>query len=106
MLYVLFTADFSTFEETTIAVFADDTAILPEGDIRAETNKKLHCAVDHIHGWTCKLNERNFVRVTFAKCKIDSCHCVVFNGKLILQNNSAKYVYLHLDFTLTWEDAY
>jgi len=51
ILCVLFMSDIPTLESTTIATFADDTAILALGKTQEEATRRLQLAVDEVAKW-------------------------------------------------------
>ena len=61
VLYLLFTSDLQNSDETTVATFADDTAVLAVGGTVQIATKKLQEAVDNISKctkkWQIKLND-------------------------------------------------
>jgi hypothetical protein len=58
-------------EGTTVATFADDTAIMAVGDDVEDATDKLQLAADKINNWTkqwlIKLNEDKSIHVNFTK---------------------------------------
>lgn len=106
-LYLLYTADIPRTPKTTLAVFADDTAILAVSDTQEEATRQLQEAVDKIMAWTrkwrIKLNKQKSVQVTFALRKRDIQHCIFINRVQIPQAETVKYLRLHLDSRLNWK---
>lgn len=107
MLYLLFTADIPKGKSTTMATFADDTAILSVNSCLAKATKNLQLALDDISEWTkkwrIKINELKSVHVTYTLRKIQYLP-VTINQRVIPHNNSAKYLGMTLDARLTWKD--
>jgi hypothetical protein len=52
VLYLLYTNDLPQPEGTTVATFADDTALVAVGGDIAEATKKLQRAADEINNWS------------------------------------------------------
>jgi hypothetical protein len=55
ILYLLYTSDLPKLENSTVATFADDTAILTVGSSNEESTRKLQTAVNQIQKWTKKM---------------------------------------------------
>ena len=106
ILYLLYTSDIPECEEATIATFADDTAIIAEGNSIEEATEKLQTASDKVNCWTkrwrIKLNEAKSVHVNFTNRKINYLP-VVINQQLIPHENNAKYLGMTLDAKLHWK---
>ena len=72
ILYLMYTADIPVTENTTTAMFADDTAILSVSSSQVEATQSLQHALDQVTEWTrqwkIKLNEMEvhtrYIRVT------------------------------------------
>jgi hypothetical protein len=75
VLYLLYKNDTQTCKEATIATFADDTAIIAEGDSIEEATGKLQSAIDKVNIWTkrwrIKLNEAKSVHINFTNKKFN-----------------------------------
>lgn len=106
ILYLIYTIDIPTSDNTTTAMYADDTAILAVGKTQIEANDTLQRALDRIAVWTrnwkIKLNETKSVHVTFALRNVDPQHVVYINNQQVPVDTSAKYLGLYLDAKLTW----
>lgn len=82
---------------------------LPTTQLSLQTKavEKLQYAIDKVNRWTTdwkiKLNESKSVHVTFALRKKDSNLYTYLNGVKIPQEESAKYLRLHLDNRLNWK---
>jgi len=107
ILYNLYTADIPTTVDTTIATFADDTAVMASNESQAEASEHLQVALDHISVWTrrwrIKLNETKSVHVTFTNRRKDLHYQVYLNDIPVPQSETAKYLGLHLDSRLNWK---
>lgn len=106
-LYVLYTADIPTTDETFIATFADDTVIMSADESQPKAVDKLQQALNNVSKWTTdwkiKLNELKSIHVTFTlRRKSNSLHTYL-NGVQVPQAESAKYLGLHLDSRLNWK---
>ncbi|KAL4136298.1 hypothetical protein QTP88_007846 [Uroleucon formosanum] len=104
-LYNLFTSDIPHSNNTTLATFADDTAIL-------SSNKCLQAATNHLQEhlvilqhwfqkWRIKLNENKSTFITFT-LGLKNSQPIKLNNSIIQTQNSIKYLGLHLDKRLTW----
>ena len=106
ILYLLYTCDLPTQEDSLVATFADDTAILAVGDDNIESTTKLQKAITDIHRWTkkwrIKLNESKSVHVEFTNKRCE--HKSVFiNDVKVPYENTAKYLGMTLDAKLRWK---
>jgi len=54
-LYLLYTSDLQVLESSTVATFADDTAILAIASSNEESIEKLQTAINQIQKWTKKM---------------------------------------------------
>lgn len=94
LLYVLYTTDLPTNNETITGTFADDAAFLAidENPITASTT--LQVQLNEIetwsHKWRIKMNESKSVQVTFTLRK-DQCPPVSLNNIQLPQSSSTKY---------------
>jgi hypothetical protein len=106
VLYLLYTNDIPACKEATIATFADDTAIIAEGESIEEATGKLQSAIDKVNIWTkrwrIKLNEAKSVHVNITNKKFNYLP-VSINQQIIPHENSAKYLGMTLDAKLRWK---
>lgn len=106
-LYLIYTADIPVTENTFIGTFADDTVIMSTSDSQQHAVNNLQYALDKISRWTIdwkiKLNESKSVHVTYALRQTNNNLHTYLNGVQIPQQNSAKYLGLHLDNRLNWK---
>lgn len=106
VLYLLYTEDLPTEEDTLTATFADDTTIMAVNDHQTEANNQLQRSLDKVNSWArewkIKLNESKSVHVTFALRPVDIQHCVYMNGTQVRQDQTAKYLGMYLDARLTY----
>jgi len=105
ILYPIFTADLPVTEQTTTSTYADDTAILTshEDPIIATMKLQTHLhRLEHwLHQWRMCTNESKSTHVTF-RMRREDCPPVYLNGRPIPQQDTVKYLGLHLDRRLTW----
>lgn len=105
-LYLLYTRDIPHDEDSTIATFADDTAIMVIGKNNKKTTKKLQEAVTAVSIWTkkwrTKLNESKSVHINFTYKKIDPIP-IEINSVRVPYANTAKYLGMTLDAKLRWK---
>ena len=105
LLYLLFTADIPTTQNTTVATFADDTVIIaasedpPHASLYLQTH--LDLLQDWLRTWRIKVNETKSAQVTFTNRKTD-CPPVAINGERLPVQREVKYLGLLLDRSLTW----
>lgn len=105
-LYLLFTRDIPQTEDTIVATFADDTAILAVGKTINESTIKLQNALDNVNEWTktwrLALNEMKSVHVDFTYKKINRLPLFINNTRVPFANE-AKYLGMTLDAKLKWK---
>ena len=106
VLYLIYTSDLPHPEGTTVATFANDTAIMAVGADVEEATEKLQLAADNKNNWTkqwlIKLNEDKLTHVNFNNRR---CHyiTIIMNGKTIPHSQRAKYLGMTLDAKLRWK---
>jgi mannose-1-phosphate guanylyltransferase len=93
-------------EHTLTATYADDTAILAshQNPITVSTNLQNHLNQfeTRLKQLRIKANENKSTHVTFS-LKRETCPAVTLNGQHIPQEETDKYLGLHLDRRLTWQ---
>jgi hypothetical protein len=104
-LYLIYSADLPTTDNTVLATFADDTAILSatHNPITASANLQNHINLlqQWYHKWRLTVNNDKSVQVTFTNRRT-SCPHVTINNRDIPHNTEVKYLGLYLDQKLTW----
>jgi hypothetical protein len=105
LLYLLYTADIPTTEETMIATFVDDTAILAMDRNPIAASAKLQAHLHTLHPWLTKwkiqINTNKSININFTTRPIDTPQ-LSLNADPIPKKESVKYLGLHLDSKLTW----
>lgn len=108
VLYLLFTCDLPKTEDTTIATFADDTAILAVGNNIEEATAHLQVACNQMNDWTkkwrLKLNELKSVHMNFTNKNIRNPPAININESIVPYENNAKYLGMTLDTKLKWKE--
>lgn len=106
LLYLIYTADLPTSENTVVGTFADDTAIL---SCHEDPQTASHHVQDHISSvsnwltnWRLKVNESKSVQVTFT-LRRQQCPPISINGIEIQQSKETRYLGMHMDNKLTWK---
>lgn len=106
VLYLIYTADIPIDDKTTIATYADDTAIMcvnPNPAIAsANLQKHIFEIEEWLKIWRIKANQSKSVHVTFTLRRGD-CPPITLNGDQIPHDTTAKYLGMHLDRRLTWQ---
>jgi len=106
ILYLLYTADVPTPAHVTVAMFADDTAVLSTSATYQGAVATLQSAIDAIcesaNRWKIKMNEVKSIRVDFA-LRPCSYLPITFGNELVALADSARYLGFHLDSKLTWQ---
>lgn len=106
VLYLLYTSDLPISNNTVMATFADDTAILASHTDPIEASMQLQSGLDKIQEWQrkwrIKTNESKSTHVTFTLRRA-MCPPVKLNDEEIPQKDCVKYLGMHLDRRLTWK---
>jgi hypothetical protein len=103
---LIYTADIPRTNKTTIATFADDTALLATESEPALASQRLqrHLALlqDWYDKWNIKINQAKSSQITFTT-KRANCPPVTNNNIHFTVLNEVKYLGLYLDQKLTWQ---
>jgi hypothetical protein len=105
-LDLIFTSDLPHPVGTTVATFADDTAIMAVGGDVEEATTKLQRAADEINNWTRQwLIKRTGYKSTHVNFTNHRCHhiSILMNGKPIPHSQTVKYLGMTLDAKLRWK---
>jgi hypothetical protein len=106
VLYLIFTADLPQTNDTLIAKFAYDTAILTSDLDPRRASEKLQNHLNTInrwlHQWKICVNTTKSVQITFTT-KRSRCPQVNISNNVIWVKNEVKYLGLYLDEKLTWK---
>lgn len=107
LLYLLYTHDLPQPANTTVATFADDTAILSVGHTEEEAAEHLQNAVNTIYSWTdswhIMINNDKSTHINFTNRKINNLP-IFINGSIVPYHNTAKYLGMTLDAKLKWKE--
>lgn len=107
LLYVLYTANLPTNNDTITGTFANDTAVIAVYEDTAIASTTLQTHINDIqawlHRWRIKTNESKSIQVTFTlrKCQ---CPPVSLNNVQFPQSTSLKYLGIHLESRLNWRE--
>jgi hypothetical protein len=106
ILYLLYPNDLPTLEQTAVAIFADDTAIMVIGDNGSESTQKLQMAITEVQRWTrkwrIKLNNTKSVHIDFTNQRVEHKPIYV-NHHAVPYENTAKCVGMTLCNKLRWK---
>lgn len=106
-LYLLYTRDIPVDNNTIMATFADDTAILASSKCVVKAAEKLQNAVDTVSDWTkkwrIKLNEAKSAHINFTNKKLSYVQ-IFINNQAVPYANTAKYLGMNLDAKLKWKE--
>lgn len=106
VLYQLYTADLQFNDATIVATFADDMAFLSTHGDPLQAAANLQATLDDVQTWLStwriKVNESKSTSITFTLRHIEPPR-VKLNGITIPQQDSVRYLGLHLDKRLTWK---
>jgi hypothetical protein len=107
VFYLLYINDVPTTSNSTMATFADDTAVMAKGETVDISIRKLQSAVNKDAIWTrkwrIKLNESKSVHIDFTNNKIKQQPAFI-NGTKVPYANTAKYLVMTLDAKLRWKE--
>lgn len=105
-LFLIFTSDIPLSDNTTLATFADDTAILSSDIDPVRASEKLQNHLNSLQGWLkrwkIRVNNEKSTQVTFTT-KRSVCPQVTINNALIPVKTEVRYLGLHLDQKLNWK---
>jgi hypothetical protein len=106
LLYLIFTADIPTTDDTLIATFTDDTAMLSSdtNPNRASDKLQLHLIVFQtwLEQWRVKVNNTKSTQITFTTNRIVCPQTTNYNTPIPVKSE-VTYLGLHLDQRLTWQ---
>jgi hypothetical protein len=104
-LFLLYTADLPTTNDTVLATFADDTVVLSahQNPQTATEHLQLHLNLLYkwYQNWRMLINKDKSVYITFTNRRT-VCPTVTINAEEIPRKTATKYLGLHLDSKLTW----
>lgn len=107
LLFLLYTADIPSTENTFLGTFADDTVVMTTDSNQEKATERLQIAINNINQWTknwkIKLNGAKSTHVLYTLRYKRSDQNLLLNGIVIPQAESAKYLGLHLDGRLNWK---
>jgi hypothetical protein len=94
-------------ENSIVATFACDTAILAVGSSNVESTGKLQTTINEIQKWTKKwhiqLNKSKSVHINFSNRCFEHIP-VTINNQKVPYANTAKYLGMNLDSKRRWKD--
>jgi hypothetical protein len=109
ILYCIFPADLPEFEQTLTATYVDDTAILVSHQNPITASRLLQNHLNRLEQrlkrWRIKAKVNKSPQVTFT-LKWGYCPAVTLYGKPIIQDETVKYLGIHLDRKWTWQTQY
>lgn len=107
LLYLLYTSDIPELANTTMATFADDTAILSVASTEHESKQRLQQALNLVLEWTkkwhIKLNSAKSTHVDFTNKTLLRTPVYMDNVQ-VPYANTAKYLGITLDAKLRWNE--
>lgn len=106
LLYLIFTADVPTTDNTLIATFADDTAIMSSDFSPNRASEKLQQHLNilqtWLEQWRIKVNNTKSTQITFTTKHTVCPQTTIYNTPIPMKSE-VKYLGLHLDQRLTWQ---
>jgi hypothetical protein len=105
ILYLMYTSDLPTSDNTKTATFADDTAILVTHEDPAIASMKLQATINKINDlekkWRIKITQSKSMHITFT-IHNQTCLTVQMDNVDLHQKNEVKYLGMPLDRRLQW----
>ena len=98
VLYLLYTSDLPNLENSTVATFIDDTAILTVGS----SNEESTGGKKRGQKWHNQINESKTVHINFTNRRFEHIRVTINNQKAPYAN-TAKYLGMTLDAKLRWK---
>jgi hypothetical protein len=99
-LYLIYTSDLPTSDNTPTATFANDTAILATHEDPVIASMKLQATINKIDDWAkiwrVKINQSKSTHITFT-LRNHTCPTVQMGSVDLPQKNEVKYLGMHLD---------
>ena len=106
-LYLLYTYDIPQDSDVTVALFADDTAISASHKSYATAVEQVQHSINRISSWSkiwkISINEGKSVRVDYT-LRSHTYIPTFWNNQAIPMASAARYVGIHLDSKLSWEE--
>lgn len=106
LLFNIYVSDLPTTAGTTMAIYADDTAILTSSICPTLITRRLQEAADSLEDWysdwRISVNPEKSAAVLFQKRRLQPHEHVTMFGRPIPWTNQAKYLGIVLDRSLTW----
>lgn len=111
ILYNIYTADIPHLEDSTLSIFADDTAILYSGELSCDILPKLQLSLNRLleyyKKWKIVVNSDKCQAIFFTR-KRKNCYIpqtnIVVNNRPVEWENNVKYLGIILDKKLTFRD--
>ena len=101
----IYTADVPTTNNTQIATFSDDTAVLSSNEDpmldAVDIQNHLNIFAEWLKPWQIKVNSDKSTQITFT-ARRSRCPQVTINNNPLPMKSEVKYFGLHLDEKLTW----
>jgi hypothetical protein len=108
-VYLIYIADLPTPPTTTIATFADETAVLASDSDSTTASQQLQPQLNAFQSWLQKwrmqANTLKSLNVTFTT-RTGMCPSVYMNNEQFPCADHVKYLGLHLDRKLTWHHIF
>jgi hypothetical protein len=105
VLYIIYTSNLSTSDNTTTTTFASDTAISATYEDPMIASMKFQATInktdDWAKKWKIKINQRKSTHITFTLCN-QTCLKLQTGNVDLPQKNEVEYLGMHLDKRLTW----
>lgn len=106
ILYTMYTADMPTTPNTTVATYADDTAIVATSDSEIEASLFVQNAINLLEiwllKWNIKVNSEKSIHTTFTLRRKD-CPAITIYQEDIPKSETVKYLGMTMDRRLTWK---
>ena len=106
MLFNIYTADIPQCDNTLIATYADDTAIMASDSDPKQASQSLQDHLNKIQEWTnnwhISINNKKSMHVTFT-LRRETCPPVHLQNDVIPQVDNVRYLGMYLDRRMNWK---
>lgn len=104
LLFLIFINDISEYHDNTLALFADDTAVIANSGslklLKHKTSNHFDMINKYFYDWKIKINQQKTELLVVKHTKFNTKISIEYNGQLINELNSVKYLGIVIDAKL------